>query len=295
MSNEVMQKTGRSEAIIVVEEIDVTDVINNDKAKYNSNNHWENEVMPSDYYEVISQGELSKWVDRFKTYQKIEIHPREYPWLVEASNSGKFTGRFPGTCKEELYDLIASHPTGDLFNGRGYFVRCNNVSLKCGMHGSGPYYDLKSIVESSVTCIHGHSPVYPGISKLTFYLIEWVKITPDREFRMFVCNNRVTAISQQYTTRRNKELTGEENRERKAQEWVKILLEYWATEIQPRITHISSYTIDIAILDDGRPYFIEINCFGKEYAAGSSLFHWLLDKEKLYGHQANTVFFRYAV
>ena len=52
--------------------------------------------------------------------------------------------------------------------------------------------------------------------------------------------------------------------------------------------------MDIAILEGDIPYFIEINCFGKEYAAGSSLFHWLIDEEKLYNTKnENKVYFRY--
>jgi len=41
------------------------------------------------------------------------------------------------------------------------------------------------------------------------------------------------------------------------------------------------------------PYFIEQNVFGKEYAAGSSLFHWIIDEEILYQKGTPVVYFRY--
>ena len=56
---------------------------------------------------------------------------------------------------------------------------------------------------------------------------------------------------------------------------------------------VDSYVMDIAIIGD-KPYFIEINVFGKEYASGSSLFHWLKDESKLYGEE-NTIYFRYSI
>jgi hypothetical protein len=42
------------------------------------------------------------------------------------------------------------------------------------------------------------------------------------------------------------------------------------------------FSYDFTFIDN-EPYFIEINCFGKENAAGSALFHWIIDYDKLYG------------
>ena len=50
-----------------------------------------------------------------------------------------------------------------------------------------------------------------------------------------------------------------------------------------KITHIDSYVMDFAILNDDSPYFIELNTFGKEYASGSALFDWITDYDILYG------------
>lgn len=40
--------------------------------------------------------------------------------------------------------------------------------------------------------------------------------------------------------------------------------------------------------------FIEINSFGKEYTSGSSLFHWLIDENKLYS-DSEEIYFRYTI
>jgi hypothetical protein len=72
--------------------------------------------------------------------------------------------------------------------------------------------------------------------------------------------------------------------------YAKIIVDYFESDIKPKLNHITSYTYDFAICCDKNnmrnqfiPYFIEPNSFGKEYAAGSALFHWILDEDKLYG------------
>lgn len=57
---------------------------------------------------------------------------------------------------------------------------------------------------------------------------------------------------------------------------------------------METYTYDFAILSNNKPYLIEFNCFGKEYAAGSALFHWLIDEDKLYNSDGK-IYFRYTV
>ena len=75
---------------------------------------------------------------------------------------------------------------------------------------------------------------------------------------------------------------------------VHIIWESFQKTIIKKITHTSNYCMDAVILEDDSLYFIEINSFGKEYAAGSALFHWLIDEDKLYS-DGNTIHFRYTV
>ena len=72
-----------------------------------------------------------------------------------------------------------------------------------------------------------------------------------------------------------------------------IITSYFENEVKKRVTHIDSYVMDFAILNDDTPYFIELNSFGKEYASGSALFGWIQDYSILYGVTENTIEFRY--
>ena len=76
--------------------------------------------------------------------------------------------------------------------------------------------------------------------------------------------------------------------------WINIIKSYYETNVKQKITHIDSYVMDFAILDDDTPYFIELNSFGKEYASGSALFGWLQDYNILYGLSGDVIEFRYA-
>ena len=72
---------------------------------------------------------------------------------------------------------------------------------------------------------------------------------------------------------------------------IRAIVEYQSSTLNSKITHITSYCVDIAILEDNTPYFIEINSFGREYSSGSSLFGWEQDRDILYGD--NVVYVRY--
>ena len=63
--------------------------------------------------------------------------------------------------------------------------------------------------------------------------------------------------------------------------YIEIIISYFQSNIK-NVIEMNNYTYDFAIIKGMQPYFIEVNSFGKEYAAGSSLFHWLLDEHKLY-------------
>lgn len=286
---------------IVIQPINVEEVVALDKERYNTNNHWIDGIRPADYKEVLDTGEATHWIDFFKPgYKTLTIKPRHLGWMKRACELGQQTKKFSRLFEDELEDLLAEHKEYDsLFDGTEYFVRTKTVSLKCGQHGAGPYRDLRTIMESALTTAHGHSPIHVNTEELVFYLIPWVQLDPDREFRVFICQNQITAISQQFTTKSNAILSAldEESRCATVRRWAGIIYGYWSQVVRQQITHVSSYSIDIALLgDEEQPFFIEINCFGKEYAAGSSLFHWLLDEDILYDlSKQEKIYFRYAV
>jgi len=220
--------------------------------------------------------------------------------MKEAYRSGSYTGLFPVMFDEEKTDMIIRYAhLNKYFDGSPYFVRCNSVSLKYGQHGVGPYTTFAEVIESLVTCTPTHTPLDntgKGTAPLTVFLMPWLTLDTFKEYRIFVYRNRITAISQQRLSEVNEflEKYTEEERVRIINDHVHIIHETFEKTIKPKITHAHSYCIDAVLLQNDTLYFIEMNSFGKEYAAGSALFHWIHDEELLYSDK-NTIYFRYTV
>ena len=282
-----------------IEPIEVLDILKYGKDKYNSNNHWADDIRPFDYCGKLAASKTSLWIDQFRNnYTIINLDKNDIKWLLEAYKIGSLTGKFPNYFLDELEELDKKYNelSKKIFNCTKYFIRTEKVSLKYGQNGVGPYTNLKQIIESLVSCIPNHSPLQNLQDNfLKLYLLEWVTINKDLEFRIFVHNNKITAISQQdiYSTNSLFAEYINENRNEFIKKQLDILVDYFENVIKKKINHTTSYTIDIAIINN-KPYFIEINSFGKEYAAGSALFHWLIDEDKLYNTN-NNIFFRYVI
>jgi hypothetical protein len=284
---------------VSIEEIPLYNIVSRPD-DYNSGNHG---AKPDDYYQVLADGNTDKWINSFHTdYSVINIYEKDLKWMREAYKSGSYTGLFPHAFDEEKADMLERYKhTKKYFDGTKYFVRYNSVSLKYGQHGAGPYTTFEQIIESLVTCIETHTPIYSKGSKgkepLTLYLLPWKTFNVYKEYRIFVHNNKITAISQQNLHAVNELLTAfpeEEDRRYVIERHIKIIWESFQKTITKKITHTQNYCMDAVILKDDSLYFIEINSFGKEYAAGSALFHWLIDEDKLYGNDNNDViYFRY--
>ena len=287
---------------IKIKPIDLDDIIRFDKEKYNSNNHWVNGLAPSNYSEVLSKSHTDKWIGLFKLdYKLITIeNPKHINWLKQANKVCGITGKFSKLFADELEQIVGDLALSDnkvaneLVSGtkEKYFVRVNNVSLKYGTHGIGPYSNLRNIIESAVSSIGTHSPINDNTTKLLIYLMDWVDIEDLNEFRIFVYKNKITAISQQnlYNKVGLEKLSREELNAK-----IDIIINYFYSTICKKITWMSNYTYDFAIINGSEPYFIEANSFGKEYAAGSALFHWELDESILYNDLNSSIEFRYTM
>jgi len=284
---------------IIIKPISIDDVLANDKVRYNTNNHWENNIRPEDYDEIIANGYTNKWIDKFRSYKKIIINTKQdLYWMKQAWEIGSKTGRFSHSFDDELEEMMKRYRFLDeIFDGTEYFIRSESVSLKEGKHGIGPYKDFKSVIESIVTFRLGHTSIKEKTTEITLYLCEFKKnLNRMREFRVFVCKNKITAISQQslYDINDILEPLTDKERNELIYKWIDIIKSYFDLEVRQKITHIDSYVMDFAILDDDSPYFIELNSFGKEYASGSALFGWIQDYNILYG-LSDVIEFRYTV
>jgi hypothetical protein len=285
--------------MIHVEKIDLLDVKSNDKIKYNTNNHWVDNVKPIDYSQINELTETKKWINLFrKIYFVVNLDFADLFMLKNMYNVCLIKNSIPDLYQEEIEYLIKKYSYVDdylKYNG-GHFVRCENVSLKYGKHGCIPYSSFKEILESILTSPVGHSPLYEYLKELRLYLIPWVTIDKFKEFRVFVYKQKITAISQQHLYESNLLLSNLKESELKIliNSWIDIITSYFDSNIKNKISVLSNYSYDFAILEDNKPYFIEINPFGKEYSSGSSLFGWIIDEQKLYNTDGD-IYFRYCV
>lgn len=261
---------------IIIESVSLEDIINQDKKRYNSNNHWINDKRPDDYKYIVNRVQTSDWINEYvSNYQVFNFDDDDLTWMRKANDVCSITGNFSHLFDEEMAKTIKKYEN-IIFDD--VHIRTEKVSLKYGKNGVIKYNNMVDIIESLVSSICNHCPLR-NIEKLKLYLIPWKEINPLKEFRIFVYNNNITAISQQElytinTIASNKNIF----------KWIEIILNYFDKKIKNKFIDIKNYSIDFAILDDDTPYFIEINSFGKEYAAGSALFHWLVDEEILYGN-----------
>lgn len=276
---------------LVIKTIQLNDIFEHGTTKYNSNNHWINNKKPNNYDVEMSLSNTNMWIDLFKlNYKTITIDKsQDIDWLKKANHIYSIIGKFSDLFLDDLDELLNKFESINniFFNGNKYFVRVNNVSLKYGVHGLGPYDNLKDILESSISSPSGHCPISKDMTKLNIYLIPWINIEEKNEFRVFVYKHKITTISQQnlYKKLHIDDIPIKIN----------IIVKYFYEVINEKINWISNYIYDFAIINDNEPYFIEINPFGKEMSSGSALFHWLLDEDVLYNETTNDIEFRYTI
>jgi hypothetical protein len=282
---------------VCVEEILVDNVNSEGDTRFNSCNHWDTGI-PTDYKEIVDKTLTKEWIDQFHTsYYVINIDNSDIVWMKEASNVSFHTATISKLHKEEIDKAVGkySKSVGNIFDGTKYFIRAENVSLKEGIHGIGPYTNMRQVIESLITCNPTHTPVSDDVKQIKLYLLSWIDIYPHKEFRVFVYMGNITAISQQHIYVANDilKITNKSTNEIIVTTWADQIVCYFKKYVKDRIK-IDSYCMDIAITDDNSVYFIEINPFGKEYSAGSALFHWVVDQNKLY-NTCGKIYCRYTI
>lgn len=280
---------------IVIEPIELDSVLYYGKEKYNSNNHWVLNQKPENYDTELKKCETSLWIDKFhQNYSVINIFSKDISWMKEAYSIGTITQKFPSQYEDEKEDLVKRYNIENIFENKEYFVRSDSVSLKNGIHGVGPYKSFDKIIESICTCRQGHSPIDKETKSIKLFLLPWLKFEYMNEYRIFVFQNRITCISQQHLYERNYLFADLEDSEREIliKKYISIIVKYFEEKIKKDIIHMQNYSYDFIIKDDDKPYLVEFNSFGKEKAAGSALFHWIIDENKLY-NENNLIYFRY--
>lgn len=299
------------ETMIKIKRFELNDVAAHSKIKYNVNNIWGRsnldpnglggEKGPPHDYELKRELCLTKlWINLFHDNVKIIVLDNsDLCWIKEAFEIGSISGRFPKFYQEELENTCQKEEY-KFPDQEGYFIRTDYVSLKDGIHGTGPYYDIKSVLESIVTSMPNHRCFNPQDTNCNIYLMKWIPDFPkQREFRVFICNNKITAVSDQNIYCVNDWLNSLSKHQ--INSLVNNLIVFFNSNIKDKLKYINTYTIDIYFkfdkIEEGLEsadawYFIEPNGFGAEYSAGSSLYHWIDDYDLLNGNK-NYIEFRY--
>lgn len=279
-------------------------VLANDRKLFNTNNIWPDGVAPSDYRETLEKTHTHAWVDRFhSTYHTLVLGSHDLRWMKQAFAIGTITKRVPHMFDDELKETCKKHAQQMNHinshlkeNERGWFVRTEYVSLKHGLHGIVPYNSLRDILESMITCRIGHGAFREDNTCCKIYFLQFLDLDYDKEFRVFVYNNRITAVSAQHLYSVNKWLAAQTDTQ--IQELVQRLVQSFNNHIAPRMLDFKCYVMDLALVGDfengdEKFYFIEPNSFGAEYASGSALYHWQIDHYCL--HSNVPIDFRYVV
>ena len=268
-------------------------VYGQDKILFNGNNHYNDEEIeqPADYFDVLDQGNTKNWIDKFHTrgvdFHMMTLDEQDLYWMKKAYVLGMQTRRTSHIFDDELENTYQKHK--HLMPPGQWFVRTDLVSLKEGVHGIGPYDDFKKVLESMISTSAGHGCFRSTHTSCNIYFMKWIDIDADLEFRVFVYNNRVTALSSQHLYSINDTLKGMTDDGIKS--IVKQVLRYFDEVVKHRMEYMGSYTMDLAFTKEKQPYFIEPNSFGKYYAAGSGLYHWIYDHDTL--HETDSIEVRF--
>jgi len=144
---------------------------------------------------------------------------------------------------------------------------------------SYPVLSEYDVLEKIVTSSRAFSALEHGDDTLYFKKFD-DEMDPSKEFRVFIHNGNMTAIST-YST----EVIGLTDKQ--AEETAGIIYNYWK-ELTFHDKLPASYTMDVYMSNE--PHLIEFNSFGYWLAAGSCLFDWLDDYDILYSAGKRIVF-----
>ena len=117
----------------------IEDILKYNTERYNSNNH---DPKPDDYRATVDAGNTCNWIDLFHDsshYNTYTIQEKDIAWMQQAKQISVQTGKFSNLFQEEL-DAVQ-----DISFFQPSFIRTENVSLKYGQHGAGPYTHLKPV------------------------------------------------------------------------------------------------------------------------------------------------------
>lgn len=110
-------------------------------------------------------------------------------------------------------------------------------------------------------------------------LRDWINADPELEFRCFVYDGSITAISQYHST------TGYRFDRDVVRNYGYQILDFWKNEVKDKLvigTGVSDWTVDIGFLPNGKPNIVELNGFGAYLVTGAAQYCWELDYDLIH-------------
>lgn len=254
-----------------IKQINLQHILENENS-FNTNHHFTSE----DYEKEIEKTELKNYIHILgREYTFIDLSCDDCNIILKACASGVITLNPPKMYQEDL-DTIAKKINLPFDT---CFVRLERCSLKDSCYGTGHYITSIDIINALCTSYRCYNYIKKCLMKQTpirLYIMPWVpNVREENEFRVFVCNQTITGISQYNIYKASLFIQ---------LDWVKILykLNHLVSHISKNTT-LTSYTMDICQVDD-EILLLELNSFGANMAAGSCLFNWIDDHDQLYGN-----------
>ena len=236
-------------------------------------------AMSQNYTEELKKTHLDKYYRLINYPVKFEyvlLH-NEIEILLSACHIGIITGRRPKLLKAEL-DYVEDRLTKNWIDG-AYFVRFDSASPKDGMY-KFPITSATDLISVLVTSRRAYNSLLNNDTKLYFveFNDNWDQ---NKELRVFVCNKKVSCITQYnvYKVAYFNKFTDEQ-----LTELCEKIIKYVEQDLMHNVCdkiNITNFTADVYI-GDSEIKLIEFNSFGYWLAAGSGLFNWITDKDKLY-------------
>lgn len=220
--------------------------------------------------------------------------------LQQASLSGIITGRLGASALEDICEYSWDLNSVDLSGG--YFMRLDLCSAKDGHDNQGPVFSAldvwKHIVTSHraicsiKTCLEQNLPVQ-------VFLTPWdQKMNTRHEWRVFVSPARgsnsvkIGAISQ-YSWHQILDPAATITDTGLIYNAAQLLLDEIIAFPHPyqQLLQEQGFVFDMLLPPpfNGDPILVELNTFGSRSGCGSALFHWLHDRQQLYGQKEEAV------
>lgn len=251
-------------------------------------------VQDLDYNEELMKTNLEYYADFIQyPYQFIyEFTEAEAGVLIDAIPHGFTYGVVDEHYQSEINAIIQRLKCSSipLMPTYGWFVRMGLCSPKDGKYRTCQFTSLDQIIEQFATSRRILLALLKGDRKIYFVPFDpsW---DTSCELRVFVHDGKVTCISQYVFNKYSVFTVMSDNELRDMSYVIKDFVENILKELLSKLGTMN-VVCDIYWNSDEQFRIIELNSFGYWMASGAALFHWQNDRDKLYGCNANKIYFR---